>query len=139
MSGSCRLLRQEGFKSFIGYELFGALRSEGPAGGGEQDEDAVEGVDDYLCAKMHLVDLAGSERLGRTQAEADRRAEGEVSLPELAPNPHVVLHHPAYSCSFSYGDLLLEFVRMHASLKRSDRNGGLPDCQHSRMWECVQA
>ncbi|KAK9792731.1 hypothetical protein WJX73_010908 [Symbiochloris irregularis] len=52
-----------------------------PAAGEGEEQEGLEpedsGVlDSYLCAKMHLVDLAGSERLGRTQAEADRRAEG---------------------------------------------------------------
>lgn len=41
--------------------------------GGEEDDD---GLDSYLCAKMHLVDLAGSERLKRTRAQGSTRAEG---------------------------------------------------------------
>jgi len=44
---------------------------------GEDDEDDLggegdQGVDDYLCAKLHLVDLAGSERAKRTKAEGQR-------------------------------------------------------------------
>ncbi len=45
--------------------------------GGDDDDDGDddaggedgEGVEDYLCAKMHMVDLAGSERAKRTKAE----------------------------------------------------------------------
>lgn len=45
--------------------------------GDEEDEAAAEegeGVEDYLCAKMHLVDLAGSERAKRTKAEGTWQA-----------------------------------------------------------------
>jgi len=38
-------------------------------------EDLADGLDDYLCAKMHLVDLAGSERAKRTGAEGARLRE----------------------------------------------------------------
>ncbi|KXZ43975.1 hypothetical protein GPECTOR_76g796 [Gonium pectorale] len=47
---------------------------------GDEDEEVggeeVEGVEDYLGAKMHLVDLAGSERAKRTKAEGARLREG---------------------------------------------------------------
>ncbi|GIM16243.1 hypothetical protein Vretimale_18832, partial [Volvox reticuliferus] len=47
---------------------------------GDDDDDApgeeVEGVEDFLGAKMHLVDLAGSERAKRTKAEGARLREG---------------------------------------------------------------
>lgn len=51
---------------------------------GEEDDDdgddtgleGDQGIDDYLCAKMHLVDLAGSERAKRTKAEGARLKEG---------------------------------------------------------------
>ncbi|GLI69654.1 hypothetical protein VaNZ11_014325 [Volvox africanus] len=47
---------------------------------GDDEDDApgeeVEGVEDFLGAKMHLVDLAGSERAKRTKAEGARLREG---------------------------------------------------------------
>ncbi|PNH11829.1 Chromosome-associated kinesin KIF4 [Tetrabaena socialis] len=54
-----------------------------PGGGddeGDEDDEAggeeAEGLEDYLCAKMHMVDLAGSERAKRTKAEGARLREG---------------------------------------------------------------
>eukprot|EP00198_Chlamydomonas_reinhardtii_P003876 XP_001693212.1 kinesin family member heavy chain [Chlamydomonas reinhardtii] len=57
----------------------GASTPGGDDEGDEEDEAAAEegeGVEDYLCAKMHLVDLAGSERAKRTKAEGARLREG---------------------------------------------------------------
>ncbi|KAG2494778.1 hypothetical protein HYH03_007022 [Edaphochlamys debaryana] len=54
--------------------------TQGGDDGDDDDEEAgaeeAEGVEDYLCAKMHLVDLAGSERAKRTKAEGARLKEG---------------------------------------------------------------
>lgn len=40
------------------------------------DDEEDEGIDEFLCAKLHLVDLAGSERAKRTKAQGQRLQEG---------------------------------------------------------------
>ncbi|KAG2444138.1 hypothetical protein HYH02_009078 [Chlamydomonas schloesseri] len=57
----------------------GASTPGGDDEGDDEDDAAAEegeGLEDYLCAKMHLVDLAGSERAKRTKAEGARLREG---------------------------------------------------------------
>ncbi|GLC45179.1 hypothetical protein PLESTB_000427200 [Pleodorina starrii] len=57
-----------------------AQGEQGADDDGDDDDETpgeeVEGVEDFLGAKMHLVDLAGSERAKRTKAEGARLREG---------------------------------------------------------------
>jgi len=53
----------------------------------------VQGIDDYLCAKMHLVDLAGSERAKRTKAEGARLKVGPWMDGAHLPRPWLAAAH----------------------------------------------